>query len=305
MAGWIRDEVTTAPTAMGPLVVVEDLDDHRLADYRDLNEPSARRRLEATLGIIVVEGRVPVRLLLDSAIRIRSLLVDDHQVQLAADLVDAVRSRGGPVFVVPRERMAGLVGFRLHRGVVAVADRPSDGHADHVLAGAVRQASGEAGRGLVAVLEGLNDPENIGALFRNAAAFGVAGVLLDPTCSDPLYRRAVRVSAGHALRVPFARLDPWPEGLDRVRSTGFVVCALAPHADGRSPVGLHQLLGHLDPRWPAATGVALLVGAEGPGLSAAALDAADVVVSIPMAPGVDSLNVATAAAVAFDRLTGP
>ena len=290
---------------MGPLVRVDALDDDRLADYRDLNEPAVRRRLEAELGIIVVEGRVSVRVLLDSGIRIRSLLVDDHQVRLAVALVDAVRSRGAPVFVVPRDRMADLVGFRLHRGVVAVADRPPEGDVDHLLAGAVDQASAGGGRGLVAVLEGLNDPENIGALFRNAAAFGVAGVLLDPTCSDPLYRRSVRVSAGHALRVPFARLDPWPQGLDRVRSAGFVVCALAPHADRGSPVSLHHLRGQLDRAVAGDDGAAVVVGAEGTGLSSAALDAADVVVSIPMAHGVDSLNVATAAAVAFDRLTGP
>jgi tRNA G18 (ribose-2'-O)-methylase SpoU len=200
--------------------------------------------------------------------------------------------------------MAGLVGFRLHRGVVAVADRPPDADADQVLAGAARRAPQAGERGLVAVLEGLNDPENVGALFRNAAAFGVAAVLLDPTCSDPLYRRAIRVSAGHSLRVAFARLDPWPRGLDRVRSTGFVVCALAPHPAGRPAVSLRDLRAHLDGRWPAPTGVALLLGAEGPGLSPGALEGADVVVSIPMAPGVDSLNVATAAAVAFDRLSG-
>jgi len=153
------------------------------------------------------------------------------------------------------------------------------------------------------VLEGLNDPENIGALFRNAAAFGVAGVLLDPTCADPLYRRSVRVSSGHSLHLPFARLNPWPEGLDRVRASGFVVCALAPHPKGRTPVDLRGLRTRLDGRVPAPVGVALLVGAEGAGLSGAALAAADEIVTIPMAPGVDSLNVATAAAVAFERLS--
>ncbi len=157
-------------------------------------------------------------------------------MNLAADLVDAVRGTGAPVYVVPRARMASLVGFRLHRGVVAVADRPPDADPDRVLAEAARGTGLHGGPPLVAVLEGLNDPENIGALFRNAAAFGVAAVLLDPTCGDPLYRRAVRVSVGHALHLPFARLDPWPDGLDRVRAAGFVVCALAPHPDGRHPV---------------------------------------------------------------------
>jgi len=295
----------TETLAAGPLVMIDDLDDHRLAEYRDLNEPAARRRLEKALGIIVVEGRVAVRHLLDSDLCVRSLLVDDHQVTLAADLVLAVQNVGASVFVVPRGRMASLVGFRLHRGVVAVAERPPDADPDQVLIAAAGHAVPGGGPPLVAVLEGLNDPENIGALFRNAAAFGVAAVLLDPTCSDPLYRRAVRVSVGHALHLPFARLDPWPEGLTRVRSAGFVVCALAPHPVGRPTVALHELHDHLEARRPRPAGVALLVGAEGPGLSSAALAAADVVVSIPMAPGVDSLNVATAAAVAFNRLSVP
>ena len=297
----------TAPRAgtTGAVIEVEDLEDPRLSGFRDLNDPAARRRLEAELGIIVVEGRVAVRQLLDSDLTVRALLVDDHQVTLAVDLVDAVRVTGAPVYVVPRARMASLVGFRLHRGVVAVAGRPPDADPDRVLAEAARGNGLNGGPPLVAVLEGLNDPENVGALFRNAAAFGVRAVLLDPTCGDPLYRRAVRVSVGHALHLPFARLDPWPDGLDRVRAAGFVVCALAPRPDARPPVSVHALRDHLSTRAPVAAGVALLVGAEGPGLSAAALASADEVVTIPMASGVDSLNVATAAAVAFDRLSGP
>jgi tRNA G18 (ribose-2'-O)-methylase SpoU len=158
---------------------------------------------------------------------------------------------------------------------------------------------------VVAVLEGLNDHENIGALFRNAAAFGVAGILLDPTCADPLYRRAVRVSVGHVLHVPFARLTPWPAGLHRLQEAGFKVAALAPSpaADPGVPVvTLTDLRASISGSRPPA-GVALLLGAEGPGLTPAALAASDVVVSIPTADGVDSLNVATAAAIAFHRLS--
>lgn len=289
--------------AAGPLVEVDDLDDYRLNEYRGLNDPAARRVLEAESAIIVVEGRVAVRQLLDTQLAIRSLLVDDHQVCLAGDLVDAVRARRTPVYVVPRTRMSELVGFRMHRGVVAVAARPPDIDPVRLLADATGRPGSLGGLTLLAVLEGLNDPENIGALFRNAAAFGVAGVLLDPTCADPLYRRSVRVSSGHSLHLPFARLNPWPEGLDRVRASGFVVCALAPHPKGRTPVDLRGLRTRLDGRVPAPVGVALLVGAEGAGLSGAALAAADEIVTIPMAPGVDSLNVATAAAVAFERLS--
>jgi tRNA G18 (ribose-2'-O)-methylase SpoU len=185
--------------------------------------------------------------------------------------------------------------------VVAVAQRPDPADPDRVLADA--WAAGPHARPpLVAVLEGLNDHENIGALFRNAAAFGVSGVLGDPTCADPLYRRSVRVSMGHVLHVPFARLAPWPDGIARVRGAGFLVAALAPHPapGGAVPrAGLSELR---DQRASGA-GVALLLGAEGPGLSDSARDAADCVVTIPMADGVDSINVATAAAVAFHALS--
>jgi tRNA G18 (ribose-2'-O)-methylase SpoU len=158
----------------------------------------------------------------------------------------------------------------------------------------------------MAVLEGLNDHENIGALFRNAAAFGVAGVLLDATCADPLYRRSVRVSLGHVLQVPFARLEPWPEALAQVRAAGFLVAALSPHRPEPSDLArcslteLAQLL-----EGSSSRPVALVLGAEGPGLSEDALQSSDFVVSIPTASGVDSLNVATAAAVAFQQLSAP
>lgn len=143
---------------------------------------------------------------------------------------------------------------------------------------------------LVAVLEGVNDHENLGALFRNAAALGVDAVLMGPRCSDPLYRRSVRVSMGHVLRVPFAELPgPWPASLDVLRAAGLRVAALTPAA-GAVPLAASELRGER---------VALLLGAEGPGLSPEALAAADLKVRIPMSAGVDSLNVATAAAVAF------
>ena len=248
---------------LGVLAVVDGMDDSRLADYRDLNDPAYRRRLESELAIVVVEGRVAVRQLLDTALAVRSLLVDDHQVTLAADLVEAVRARGAPVYVVPRARMAQLVGFRLHRGIVAVAARPPDADAASVLAAAADTPSVDGGPPLVVVLEGLNDPENIGAVFRNAAAFGAGAVLLDATCGDPFYRRAVRVSVGHALRLPWARLDPWPGALDRVRAAGFALCAMAPRPRPDGPgSGGHLTLPALALRHAP---VALLLGAEGPG----------------------------------------
>jgi len=292
--------------APGPLVPVDDRDDPRLDLYRDLNDPAGRIRLDTVRSVFVVEGKLAVDRLLTSGYTVRSLLVDDHQVTTAGDLVAATRARGAPVFVGSRAVVAGTVGFALHRGVVAVADRPPPVGAGRLLADAARADPRNGAPRLVAILEGLNDHENIGALFRNAAAFGVAGVLLDPTCADPLYRRSIRVSVGHVLHMPFTRLVPWPAGLHQVRAAGFVVAALAPRpaADLAIPaVSLAELRaqasGTDDP-----LGVALLLGAEGPGLTETALAACDVVVPIPMADGVDSLNVATAAAVAFHALAG-
>jgi tRNA G18 (ribose-2'-O)-methylase SpoU len=289
----------------GPLVEVDRSDDPRLDLYRDLNDPAGRIRLDTERAVFVVEGRLAVGMLLNSEYTVRSLLVDDHQVTAASDLVARTRARGAPVFVGSRAVVAGTVGFALHRGVVAVANRPSPGNPGRLLADAAGATAGPGPPPLVAVLEGLNDHENIGALFRNAAAFGVAGVLLDPTCADPLYRRSVRVSIGHVLHVPFARLVPWPVGLHQVRAAGFIVAALAPAAGGSGvpTATLAELRGWMSgPDRPA--GVALVLGAEGPGLTETALAASDVVVPIPMADGVNSLNVATAAAVAFYALAG-
>jgi len=286
---------------------VDDRDDPQLDLYRDLNDPARRVRLDADQAVFVVEGRLAVDRLLTSEYTVRSLLVDDHQVTAAGDLVAATRAQGAPVFVGSRSVVAATVGFTFHRGVVAVANRPSPVVTERLLADAVEASGPEGAPPLVAVLEGLNDHENIGALFRNAAAFGVAGVLLDPTCADPLYRRSIRVSVGHVLHMPFARLLPWPTGLNHLKAAAFVIAALAPRpaVDSAVPVAsLAELRA-----WMSGSGhpvgVALLLGAEGPGLTDTVLAASDVVVPIPMADGVDSLNVATAAAVAFHALAGP
>ncbi len=215
-------------TTPGPLVAVDDIDDPRLDLYRDLNDPAGRSLVDADQSVFVVEGKLAVERLLTSEYAVSSLLVDDHQVTAAHDLVAATRAQGTTVFVGSRAVVAGTVGFALHRGVVAVAERPPPPDAERVLAGAARSSVPGGALPLVAVLEGLNDHENIGALFRNAAAFGVQGLLLDPTCADPLYRRSIRVSVGHVLHLPFARLTPWPGAIARVRAAGFLVAALAP-----------------------------------------------------------------------------
>jgi tRNA G18 (ribose-2'-O)-methylase SpoU len=290
----------------GPLVWLQAPDDARLELYRDLNDPAGRIRLDAGQSVFVVEGRLAVARLLTSKYTVRSLLVDDHQVTAVAALVAATRAQGAPVFVGSRDVVAATVGFALHRGVVAVANRLSLASPAQLLTDAAEAPASETAPPLVAVLEGVNDHENVGALFRNAAAFGVAGVLLNPTCADPLYRRSIRVSVGHVLHVPFARLGPFPSGLDAVRAAGFVVAALAPSPSpdsGIPAVTLSELRASMSGSSRPA-GVALLFGAEGPGLTESALMSSDVVVRIPMTEGVDSLNVATAAAVTFHALAG-
>lgn len=261
------------------MVEVAQADDPRLDDFRDLTVADRRPDRPGGRGLVVAEGVVVVRRLLESPYPPRAVFGVAPRVEaLAADLADVPV----PCYVGSAELMAEVVGFHLNRGVLATADRPPAPSTAAVLARART----------VAVLEGVNGHENLGALFRNAAALGVDGILLNARCSDPLYRRSVRVSMGHVLRVPFAPLARWPTGLDELRAAGFRVVALTPGADS---VPLHQA--GLDNER-----VALLLGAEGPGLSDAALAAADVHARIPMAAGVDSLNVATAAALAFHTL---
>ncbi len=267
---------------MAILTPVGRADDPRLDDYRDLTTADRRPDRPGGRGLVIAEGVVVVRRLLDSPYPVRSLLgVPRRLDELAGDLdrVDV------PAYAADADVMAETVGFHLNRGVLAVADRAE-----------VPDPAGLAARARVlAVCEGVGDHENLGSLFRNAAALGVDGVLLGPFCSDPLYRRSVRVSMGHVLRVPFAPLPgPWPSSLDLLRDAGLTVAALTPSPDA-VPLARAGLAGRR---------TALLLGAEGPGLSEEALAAADVRVRIPMATGVDSLNVATAAAVAFHAITG-
>jgi tRNA G18 (ribose-2'-O)-methylase SpoU len=298
------DDHPTPIAGKGPLVHIGSSDDPRLDLYRRLNDPAARTRLESDHSVFVVEGRIAVGRLLTSRYMTHSLLLDDHQLTAASGLVMGARARGATVFVASREVLADTVGFALHRGIVAVGNRPSPTDParllDHIAAS--RPLPSPPAR--VAVLEGLNDHENIGALFRNAAAFGLAGVFLDPTCADPLYRRSIRVSVGHALHMPFARFARWPGGLDQLRNAGFIIASLAPAppTDVAVPVLSLSEFRSLRIHSGQNPGVALLLGAEGPGLTSSALGASDVVLRIPMAAGVDSINVATAAAVAFHAL---
>ena len=261
-----------------PLVIVEDLNDPRLSDYRHLREPNVRARVERNAGIFTVEGWLSLEALAESPYPMRSALVATKHAARAQSIVDP----DVPVYAIEESALEQVTGVHFHRGIVGVAERPAPSTIDAVLAGARR----------VLILEGVNDYENLGSLFRNAVAFGVDAVLLDPTTADPLYRRTTRVSLGHVLRVPFARIgaEAWPTILGDLRRGGMAVVALTPTA-GATPLGavIDQL--------PDYVGV--LVGAEGPGLSSDAMASADHRVRIPMTPGTDSVNVATAAAIAL------
>ena len=261
------------------LIEVTDAGDPRLDDFRDLSDADVRpdRR-----GVVIAEGANVVERLVDSDYPVRAVFGVPARIDALTALLDPLDV---PVFVADKWTLSEVVGFRVTRGVMASARRPVPVAVDELLAAASR----------VAVLEALNDFENLGALFRNAAAFGVDAVLLDPRTADPLYRRSVRVSMGHVLRVPFAVLPgPWPASLDLLRAHGFTTLALTPH-----PPAVDLRTVAAPPRW------AVLLGAEGPGLTPEALEAVDQRVRIPMASGVDSLNVATAAAVAFAHLAVP
>ncbi|MDP9115789.1 MAG: RNA methyltransferase [Actinomycetota bacterium] len=257
-------------------IEITDGSDPRLDDFRDLNAADGRpgRRVVIAEGVNVVER------LIRSTYAVRAVIGVAARIQALEPLLAGLDV---PVFVVDKWLLSEVAGFRVTRGVIASATRSAPADVGALLARSRR----------LAVLESLNDFENLGALFRNAAGFGVDAVLLDPRCADPLYRRSVRVSMGHVLRVPFALLDgPWPGSLEELKGHGFRVLALTP--DPRA-TPLREVT--IPARW------AVLLGAEGPGLTAAALAAADEHVRIPMADGVDSLNVATAAAVAFAQLT--
>jgi tRNA G18 (ribose-2'-O)-methylase SpoU len=244
-----------------------------LDDFRDLSRADRRPDRPGGRGLVLAEGTVVVRRLLASPYPPRALLGVPRRID---ELAPELAALDVPAFVTDADTMAEVVGFHLNRGVLASADRAPAPDLDDLLAHATR----------VAVLEGVNDHENLGSLFRNAAALGVDAVLLAPGCADPLYRRSVRVSMGHVLRVPFV-VASWPELTTALHRHGFVLGALTPAGDV-APGALAD-----------RERVALLLGAEGPGLSDEALALAEVHVRIPMVPGVDSLNVATAGAVAF------
>jgi tRNA G18 (ribose-2'-O)-methylase SpoU len=252
--------------------------DARLAAYNRLTDADHRRGVEHADGTFVVEGVTAIRRALASPYQLRSLLVTPAKAEA---LAPELASSDADVFVVEQAVMNTITGFDLHRGAVAVAAR----RPFVPLADVARTAR------RVAVLEGLNDHENLGAVARSAAALGIDALVLDPTCADPFYRRCVRVSMGEILHLELTRAALWPAGLNPLRDAGWQLVALTPDP-AADPIDLvaARVRGQR---------IAVMLGAEGPGLTSRALRTADHRARIPMQPGADSLNVGHAAAIAF------
>jgi tRNA G18 (ribose-2'-O)-methylase SpoU len=260
------------------VVDITDPDDPRVDDFRDLNSVDRRPDLPSGKGLVIAEGVLVAQRMIASRFTPHAFLGTDRRLAELGDDLTGVRA---PFYRATAEVMAEVVGFHLNRGVLAAARRPPELTPAEVL--------GDART--VAVLEGVNDHENLGSIFRNAAGLGVDAVIFGSGCADPLYRRAVRVSMGHALLVPFARAQQWPADLGELRGRGFRLLAMTPDPQAHTLAGaMAELSDHK---------VAVLVGAEGPGLTETTMRASDVRVRIPMSRGTDSLNVATAAALAF------
>lgn len=264
------------------LIPVDTASDPRLADYRGVAEPERLRHA----GLLVAEGRQVVRTLLAvRRLRVRSLLVSQAAFDALDDLL-APRLPDLDVYLAPQAVFAPLTGYTINRGCLAIAERPAPVRLDERL-------DCEPAAKLLVAAEGIANPDNLGGLFRNALAFGADALLVGPSCSDPLYRKTIRVSMGAALQVPFVEAVPWPDCLRSLAARGFAVVALTTDP---SAIPIDEAAR----RRPAR--LVLLAGSEGSGLTAAARATATLAVRIPMAPGVDSLNVATATGIALHRL---
>jgi tRNA G18 (ribose-2'-O)-methylase SpoU len=264
------------------IVQVDDPADTRLADYVALTDPALRRRVEPATGVFIAEGEKVIRRAVGEGYQLRSVLLAERWVPSLQDVIQS--NPGLPVLVASTDLLRQVTGFHVHRGALAAVNRPT------VLS--VSDLARDARH--LAVLHDLVDPSNVGAVFRAAAALDLDGIVLSRDCADPLYRRSVRVSMGAVLSLPYARFDDSLTGLRQLRAARFRLLALTPEASAIPLSGLSEL----DTRR-----CALLLGTEGGGLPATWLDQAHVRVRIPMSRGIDSLNVASAAAVAFYGLS--
>lgn len=266
---------------------IDTIDDPRVAVFRDLRDKDLRRLHGA---LFVAESEMVVRQLLRTPARLHSLLVVEQRLHRLGDLLARLPPTV-PIYLCTKVVAESIAGLHIHRGMLAAGYRPSD--EDLSLDRALGHLKSRERLALV-IAEGLSDVDNMGSLFRNAAAFGADGILLDPSCCDPLYRKAIRTSVGHALTLPYARSRDWPGDLERLRRDWGLVLIGAETAPQARPV------------WQARPGprLGVLVGAEGSGLSPAAMAACDAICEIPMVAEAASLNVAAATAVMLYELIG-
>lgn len=266
------------------VIEISDISAPELDVFARMTETQLRSKLEPEKGIFIAESPTVIRIALDAGYEPLSLLVEKkHVAGQAADIIE--RTAGIPVYTAETQLLSKLTGYPLTRGVFCAMRRKPPLSAESVCGGASR----------IAVLDGIVDSTNIGAIFRSAAALGMDAVLLSPTCCDPLCRRAIRVSMGTVFQIPWARLQPDEEGnrFGRLKALGFRLAATALKNDSVSID---------DPRLAAEPRLAVVMGTEGTGLEQSAIDSCDYTVMIPMHHGVDSLNVAAASAVAFWQL---
>ena len=264
----------------GVPIEITDPADPRVADYVSLTDVVLRRRTEPERGLYIAESQKVIRRALRAGHRPRSYLMARRWLDDLSDIVAEAEADGVPVYYGEHPMIEQLTGFHLHRGALAAMQRPVLPSAASLVQHARR----------VIVLEDVVDHTNVGAIFRSAAALGVDAVLVTPRCADPLYRRSIRVSMGTVFQVPWTRIDPWPRGIEMLHEAGLTVAAMALSDDSVSLADLEA-----DP----PERIALVVGTEGDGLSHRTVAGADLTVRIPMAGGVDSLNVAAASAVAM------
>lgn len=262
------------------LIAIQEASDPRLADYVGLRESTLRRSIEVAGGLFIAEGAKVIRRAVEAGYRPRSFLLAERWLD---DLADLIAARPDvPVYLVSEELAEAVTGFHVHRGALASLHRETRHTVAELLASSRR----------LVVTEDVVDHANLGAIARSAAALGWDGLLLSPRCADPLYRRAVKTSMGAVLSLPWARLDDWSAAIPAMQAAGFTVAALS-LAPGAVEMDAFASQLRTNPRK-----LAILLGTEGHGLSARWTQAADVALVIPMAAGVDSLNVAAAAAVA-------
>lgn len=279
-------------------ITIDSIDDERVAAYTNLTEIQLRNRLEPERGLFIAESPKVIDRALAAGREPISLLVEEPWIEGMSQTFDVVDKRWGtdiPVYVASPEQLRQLTGYRLHRGALSAMRRwplPS-----------VEETCRDARR--VAVMENIVDHTNVGALMRSAAALDVDAVLVTPSCGDPLYRRAARVSMGTVFQIPWTRIGGddkhfWPRrGLEELRSLGFTTVAMALSDDSISLDELTRRLNNSPESADHIDKLALLFGTEGDGLSRHTIAGADLTVKIPMSHGVDSLNVAASSAVAF------